>query len=77
MYAPPVSAHLSPVRRTARLLLLLRQPRTLNELLAELQVSAVQLRRDLADLRAEGWPIEESAERGRTPKHLWLSLPIP
>jgi len=67
-----VSAHLSPVRRTGRLLLLLKKPRTLAELQASLGVGPSQLRVDLRELREEGWPIEESAERGRTPKHVWL-----
>lgn len=76
---PPVAPpdHLSPVRRTGRLLLLLRSPRTLDELQALLGTSGAQLRRDLKELREEGWPIEESAGRGRTPKHLWLALAVP
>lgn len=73
--APPI--HLSPVRRTGRLLILLRSPRTLDELQAELGISASRLRVDLRELREEGWPIEETASRGRTPKHLWLTLPVP
>lgn len=74
---PLVSAHLSPVRRTGRLLILLREPRTLEELQALLGISASQLRVDLRELREEGWPIEETAGRGRTPKHVWLSKPSP
>lgn len=60
-------------RRLLRLLRLLRQPRQLDELRAELQVSDVQLRRDLALLREEGFPIQE---QGR-PKTVWLAEEIP
>lgn len=54
----PTDIHLSPVRRAGRLLMLLREPRTLDELLALLGVSPAQLRADLRELREEGWPIE-------------------
>ncbi len=59
---------MTPTARTARLILLLREPRTLAYLLAELEISAPQLRRDLADVRAAGWDVRE---RGR-PKTVWI-----
>lgn len=47
---------LTPVRRAARLLRLLRErPHTLPELHEALGVSAPQLRRDLEGIAAEGW----------------------
>ena len=70
---PPVSVNLSPVRRAGRLLVLLRESRTLGELRALLGISASQLRVDLRELREEGWLIEETAGRGRAPKRVWLS----
>lgn len=58
----------TPVERTARLLLLLREPRTLEELRAELRLSVAQLRRDLKDCERAGWPI---AKQGK-PQSVWL-----
>ncbi len=68
-----MSRSLNPVRRAARLLRLLAQPRTLDELQDLLQISPAQLRRDLTDLRAEGWPIEEQGGGPRQPKSVWLA----
>lgn len=62
--------------------MLLRSPRTLDELRSALGISAAQLRNDIRDLRAEGWPIEEQQTyvqagedtqmQRRGPKILWL-----
>lgn len=68
MLGMDLSERYSSARRILRLLKLLRVPRTLDELRAELGVSGVQLRRDLALLREEGFVV---AEQGK-PKSVWL-----
>lgn len=50
---------MSPVRRTVRLLRLLREPVALSDLTAQLAISEPALRRMLADLRAEGVRLAE------------------
>lgn len=79
----PSREHISPVRRAARLLmLLLRSPHSLEELRDTLGISPAQLRNDIHDLRAEGWPIEDQQTyveadddtqmQRRGPKILWI-----
>jgi len=58
---------LSPIRRAARLLRLLREPQTLEALQAQLGVTERQVRRDLDDLEAEGWPIRRQSR----PRLVW------
>lgn len=62
----------SKTTRVGRLLLLLREECTLDQLQGLLGVARSQLWRDICALRKAGWPIEESVNRGRTPKHLWI-----
>lgn len=59
---------LSPIRRAARLLRLLREPQTLEALQAQLGVTERQVRRDLDDLEAEGWLIRRQSR----PRLVWL-----
>ena len=61
---------MTPVERTARLLLLLlERPHDLDELRTLLDLSAAQLRRDLDDVIRAGWPVRDNGSR---PKSVWI-----
>lgn len=64
---------MSPARRTARLIRLLRErPHTLAELQELLQISGNQLRRDLDAIREEHWPLQEQGGGPHQPKQVWI-----
>lgn len=66
-----MSRTLSPVRRAARLLRLLRQPITREALQLELGCSPAQLWRDLRDIAEEGWTVHGQGGGPQQAKSLW------
>lgn len=74
------SPRLSPTRRAARLLILLSKPRTVKDLQKLLDIAPSQIRDDIRDLTAEGWPIKftyaESAGPGPKERIFQLAEPF-